>query len=238
MPAAALWALEVPLCQLGSDVPTVEVPGAAASAFPLPPLPEGGVLAGKSRLETGASTARCLVWQLDGSAPNELLLQEVAISEERRGGAARLRFAAPLLPCVSCTDSVRGGGTLVAAVGADGTLHTLRHTAAASAGDPSATLARALQAPGAVASVPLAPLFQRAGAPTALLEVGGFLCVGTAEGNVVCQPADSADPADAFTLTPLGSLGKARRRPRCRPARAAASQPFEKGLLAASTRAS
>ncbi|EFN52609.1 hypothetical protein CHLNCDRAFT_138668 [Chlorella variabilis] len=201
-------AVEVPLCLVEQLAPILEVgvDGESPACFQFKPLAEGTARAGKSEVHQNSSASRCLVWQLEGGAPSQLRLQEVSVCEERREGGARLRFAAPLLPAVSCTESAQHGGTLVAVVSADGALHTIRHSSSQAAG--GASLLRQLQAPGAVTSVPLAPLFQRAGEPTALLEVGGVVCVGTQEGNLVCLPAGSTDAADAFVLAPTSGFGK------------------------------
>lgn len=214
MPQAELkpdLAFEVPLTGDASPSaalapPEVAVPPLGPPAFQLAALPPGAARAGRSSDSPGASPSRCLVWRLDGAAPSTLALQEVAVNEERRDGAVRLAFAAPLLPAVACTEVAGGGGgakTRVAAITADGALHTVLCSPGGEGGLP-----RQLAAPGAVASVPLAPLFQRAGTPTALLEAGGHLCVGTADGNLVCVPAGSTDPGTAFQLAPAGGLTK------------------------------
>lgn len=213
MAQASQQCLEVPLALLGdaSSLPAIEVPALGEPLFEFVPLPEGSARAGRSQAPSAsAASSRCLVWQLEGgaAAQQHLLLQEVAVNEERRGGAARLAFAAPLLPAVSCVEGGAGsaGTTRLAVVTADGALHTLTHAASSDA--PS--LARQLAAPEAVTSVPLAPLFQRAGAPTAVVEVAGWVCVGTADGNIVCLPSGAADAAAAVTLTPTSGLSKAR----------------------------
>ncbi|KAL4855567.1 Nuclear pore complex protein NUP160 [Chlorella vulgaris] len=203
--ATRQWAIEVPLCQFDA-CHTLDVPGDGTPRFALPVLPEGDACAGKSKVYQGSIASRCLVWQLDAAKPAQLLLRDVGVSEERREGSVCLSFASSLLPCVSCTESVQHGGTLVAVVTADGMLHTIRHSTGAAASTGS--LASQLRAPGAMASVSLAAHFQRAGPPTAVLEVGGFICVGTSEGNLVCLPATSTDLADAFPLAPMSSLGK------------------------------
>ena len=206
------WALEVPLVQLdAAAAPTLAVAGSGGDAvFQFSPLPEGAAAAGKSDVavtQGSSSSSRALVWQLEGATPSQLLLQEVGVNEERRGGGVRLSFAAPLLPAVSCIDLPQQHGTRLAMVTADGVVHTIQHRppagAAAAAGGG---LARQLSAPGAVTSVPLAAAFQRTGAPTTLLEVDGTLCIGTAEGDLLCMPAGGADPAAAFQLTPTSGL--------------------------------
>jgi hypothetical protein len=210
--ATRQWAIEVPLCQFDA-CHTLDVPGDGTPRFALPVLTEGDACAGKSKVYQGSIASRCLVWQLDAAKPAQLLLRDVGVSEERREGSVCLFFASSLLPCVSCTESVQHGGTLVAVVTADGTLHTIRHSTGAAASTGS--LASQLRAPGAMASVSLAAHFQRAGPPTAVLEVGGFICIGTSEGNLVCLPATSTDPADVFPLAPMSSLGKVGALPCC-----------------------
>lgn len=203
--ASPQWALEVPLAQCdASTAPIHEVPDCGEPLFEFAALPEGAARAGRSTASQGSSSSRCLVWQLESGTPDQLLLHEVAVNEERPGGAARLAFASPLLPAVSCVEAPAAQGTRLAVVTADGMLHTFLHSSTASAG----SLARQLAAPGAVTSVPLAAAFQRAGAPTALLEVGSWVCVGTAEGNFVCLPTGSADAGAAVVLAPTSSLSK------------------------------
>jgi hypothetical protein len=201
-------ALEVPLVQLdAAAAPTLAVGGSGGDVvFQFSPLPEGAAAAGKSDVavtQGSSSSSRCLVWQLEGATPCQLLLQEVGVSEERRDGGVRLSFAAPLLPSISCIDLPQLHGTRLAVVTADGVVHTIQHSPPAGAGSG---LARQLSAPGAVTSVPLAAAFQRTGAPTTLLEVDGTLCIGTAEGDLLCLPAGGADPAAAFQLTPTSGL--------------------------------
>lgn len=207
---ASQWALEVPIAAaepLG-DAATREVPALGDPAFELPGLPPGTARAGRSEANQGqASLSRCLVWRLEGDAPQHLLLQEAALNEDRRDGAARLAFVAPLLPAVSCAQTQQG--SRVAAVTADGALHTFLHTYDAAGGSGGPSLARQLLAPDALTSVPLAAQFVRAGAPTTLLEVGGYMCIGTAEGNVVCLPAGATSAAAAFQLTPTSGFTKA-----------------------------
>lgn len=203
-------ALEVPLG--GADgpsdaLPTREVPALGEAAFELPPLAAGAALAGRSEPSQGGSGACCLLWRLEGAAPQTLVLQEAGVTDERREAAAALAFEAPLLPAVAITDVHGAQGTRLSALTADGALHTFVHS-----GTPgAASLARQLAAAGAVTSVPLAPLFARAGPPTALLEVGSHLCIGTADGNVVCLPAGPGpdDVAAAFQLSPASGLSKA-----------------------------
>lgn len=204
-------ALEVPLALLSdaSSLPVIEVPALGEPLFEFAPLAEGSARAGRSQAPSpGASSSRCLVWHLEGGAQQHLLLQELAVNEERRDGAARLAFAAPLLPAVSCVEGGTGpaGTTRLAVVTADGVLHTFVHATATAA--PG--LARQLAAPGALTSVPLAPLLQRAGAPTAVLEVAGWVCVGTADGSIVCLPSGATDASGAITLTPTSGFTKAR----------------------------
>lgn len=210
-------AMEVPLCSIEADAPLREVPACGEPLFSFAALPAGSASAGKVAAAQGvASCARALVWQLDGRAPAELLLAEVAVNEERRGAAVRLSFGCDLLPAVSCVE-VPEGGTRVAVLTADGALHTVWYGGASAARAGAAALppgtsglARQLAAADAVVSVPLATHFQLAGAPTTLLEVGGWTCVGTSEGNVVCLPAGSSDPAAAVVLAPSSGLSKVR----------------------------
>lgn len=221
---ASQWHIEVPLTHFGhADAPLVQVPGGEA-AFTLRQLPEGAARAGKSEaVQCTTTCSRVLLWQLDASAPAELLLAEVAVNEERRDAAVRLAFSTPLLPSISCVSAPQGGvqGTRLSAVTADGALHTLHYrsaaggssgssgTAAGSAPDSGARgLAHQLAAPGAIASVPLAAHFQRAGAPSAVLEVGGWTCIGTEEGNIVALPAGATDSAAAVVLAPTSGLTK------------------------------
>lgn len=221
---ASQWHIEVPVTDLRhADAPLVQVPCGQA-AFSLPQLPEGAARAGKSEaVQCTTTCSRALVWQLDAAAPAELLLAEVAVNEERRDGAVRLVFSAPLLPSISCVDAPQDGmqGTRLSAVTADGTLHTLHYRSSAGTGSTSGGaaagaaadggprgLAHQLTAPDAVTSIALAPHFQRAGAPTAVLEVGGWTCVGTNEGNVVALPVGGADPAVAVVLAPTSGLTK------------------------------
>ncbi|KAL4420612.1 hypothetical protein ABPG75_010268 [Micractinium tetrahymenae] len=225
---ASQWHIEVPLTHSRhADAPLVQVPGGEA-AFPLRQLPEGAARAGKSEAAQCTTTcSRALVWQLDAAAPAELLLAEVAVNEERRDGSVRLAFSAPLLPSISCVDASQGGGqgTRLSAVTADGALHTLHHRSSASSsssagpgtaagasasapGSGTRGLAHQLATPGAITSVSLALLFQRAGAPTAVLEVGGWTCIGTEEGNIVALPAGGTDPAAAVVLAPTSGISK------------------------------
>lgn len=203
-------ALEVPLSSADgpSDAQsTREVPALGEAAFELPVLAAGAALAGRSEASQGGSGACCLLWRLEGAAPQTLVLQEAGVTDERREAAAALAFEAPLLPAVAITDVHGAQGTRLSALTADGALHTFVHS-----GTPgAASLARQLAAADAVTSVPLAPLFARAGPPTALLEVGSHLCIGTADGNVVCLPAGPGpdDVAAAFQLSPASGLSKA-----------------------------
>ena len=202
-------ALEVPLSSADgpSDaLPTRAVPALGEAAFELPVLAAGAALAGRSEAAQGGSGACCLLWRLEGAAPQTLVLQEAGVAEERRDAAAALAFEAPLLPAVAATDVHGAQGTRLSALTADGALHTFVHSSTPGA----ATLARQLAATDAVTSLSLAPLFARAGPPTALLEVGGHMCIGTAEGNVVCLPAGPGpeDVASAFQLSPTSGLSK------------------------------
>ena len=202
-------AFEVPLGSADgpSDaLPAREVPALGEPAFELRALPPGAALAGRSEASPSGSGASCLLWRLEGSAPQALVLQEARVTDERREAAAALAFEAPLLPAVAAAEVQGAQSTRVCALTADGALHTFVH-----AGAPGApSLARQLAAPGAVASLPLAPLFARAGAPTTLLEAGDHLCIGTADGNVVCLPAGPGpeDAAAAFQLAPASGLSK------------------------------
>lgn len=221
---ASQWHIEVPITHFGhADVPLVQVPGEEA-AFTLQQLPEGAARAGKSKaIQCTNTCSRTLVWQLDATAPAELLLAEVAVNKERRDRAVRLAFSAPLMPSVSCVDAPQGGcqGTRLSAVTADGALHTLHYrspSSSGSSGNGASTgnapdsapfgLAHQLAAPGAIASVSLAAHFQRAGAPTAVLEVGGWTCIGTDEGNIVALPVGATDPAAAVVLAPSSGFTK------------------------------
>ena len=202
-------ALEVPLSSAdgpSNALPTRDVPALGEPAFELPALPSGAALAGRSEASQGGSGACCLLWRLEGAAPQTLVLQEAGVTEERREAAAALAFEAPLLPAVAATDVHGAQGTRLSALTADGALHTFVHSSTPGA----ASLARQLAATDAVTSLSLAPLFARAGPPTALLEVGGHLCIGTAEGNVVCLPAGPSpeDVASAFQLSPTSGLSK------------------------------
>lgn len=203
-------ALEVPLGSADgpSDAPpTREVPALGEAAFELPALPPGAALAGRSEASQGGSGASCLLWRLEAAAPQMLVLQEAGVMAERREAAVALAFEAPLLPAVAAADVHGAQGVRLSALTADGALHTFVHTSTPGA----ASLARQLAAADAVTSVSLAPLFARAGPPTALLEVGSHLCIGTADGNVVCLPAGPRpdDVAAAFQLTPTSGISKA-----------------------------
>ncbi|PRW20989.1 kinase [Chlorella sorokiniana] len=202
-------ALEVPLSSADgpSDaLPTRDVPALGEAAFELPTLPSGAALAGRSEASPGSSSACCLLWRLEGAVPQTLVLQEAGVTDERREAAAALAFEAPLLPAIAAADVHGGQGTRVSALTADGALHTFVHS-----GTPgAASLARQLATADALTSVPLAPLLARAGSPTALLEVGGHLCIGTAEGNLVCLLTGPGpdDVAAAFQLSPTSGLSK------------------------------
>lgn len=211
-PLTSDWALEVPIWQLQLDAsaPSREVPAVGDAIFQFRGLQPGVARAGKSKAVFGAtSCSHCLVWQLEGGAPQQLLLAELAVNHERQDGAARLLFGAPLLPSLSCNESRHEDtqATRLSVVSADGALHTIVYTSHATEGRAGGLL-RQLSAPSSITTVPLAPLFQRLGAPSAVQEVGGWTCVGTEEGNIVCLPVGTADPAAAVVLAPSSGFTK------------------------------
>jgi hypothetical protein len=206
-------AIEVPI-YVGDDdsrAPTLRVAGGGPVVLPAAPRAAAGAAArpdAQGPVVAGAAHdfGRALVWRTAAAAPAVLHLTELDVVSGSGAAAeceARLEFGAPLLPLVATGGVSDGGGPLLAALTADGVLHVLRladGAAAAAPGAPRPALRARLAAPGALRAAALAPAFERLGAPTALLALGGLLCVGTASGVVLCLPAAAPDPAAAFEL--------------------------------------
>eukprot|EP00887_Chlorella_sp_A99_P004375 scaffold15.g4375.t1 len=110
-----------------------------------------------------------------------------------------LEFEVPLLPAVHIFHW--DNDVQIAALTADGALHTVRLEPVAVRQKGLAVL---LAEPGVLRATPLGAALQRAGRPSALIQLRTHTCVGTDDGNIVCVPGESLDAAKAFELRSSG----------------------------------
>ena len=199
-----MLAVEIPIStnRHGIGSSTIQVEGGDGHPlFTFPPRTAAGSTLRTDRqvaltAHTPYNASSTLLWKLAAEEPAVLTLQLYSFAADLRDAEARLQFGAPLLPHVSTFETVHAGH--LAALAADGTLHTLKLDLQPQ--PQRLALHRQLGAAGAMQAVALAPVLARLGAPTCLLYVSDYICIGTDQGHVVCLPALCPDPAAAVEL--------------------------------------
>lgn len=144
------------------------------------------------------------LWQLLDERRLLVQLLDLSGTMAQPIAAVVLAFDVPLMPVVTCIHNE--AGLMLSALTGTGELHTFTIDPV---GAKLLGLLAVLTAEGTARCAPLGPQLQRLGRPSALMQLPGFVCIGTEDGNVLCLPTEGPRAAPV-ELRHTGALVKVR----------------------------